>query len=273
MKGGVIVDEKTLRVAGCELHYWIKFNGSKKWIFFFHGAGCTHDMFEKQVSAMPDEYNVLVWDARGHGKSKLDHGRPFDYDDMIQDFIELADFHQMDDITVIGQSMGANLSQSILQYFPERIKKTVLIDCTNNAQNLTISEKMQIKLFSPIIWALPWKNMVNMSAKSSGESEYTHKYIKEALESIGKRRFSEIMNSIMDKALNPLPNYCFPIPVLLILGEKDKTGNIVKSMTNWPKKDKNAILKIVPNAGHNANMDSPEYVNRLIVDYLTNIKL
>ena len=27
--------------------------------FLFHGAGCTHDMFEKQVSAMPDEYNVL----------------------------------------------------------------------------------------------------------------------------------------------------------------------------------------------------------------------
>ena len=40
-------------------------------------------------------------------------------------------------------------------------------------------------------------------------------------------------------------------------------------MTNWPKKDKNAILKIVPKAGHNANMDSPEHVNRLIVDYLT----
>ena len=89
----------------------------------------------------------------------------------------------------------------------------------------------------------------------------------------GKRRFSEIMNSIMEKALNPMTNYHFPIPVLLILGEKDKTGNIVKSMKNWPKKDKNDILKIVPNAGHNANMDSPEYVNRLIVDYLTNIKL
>ena len=55
--------------------------------------------------------------------------------------------------------------------------------------------------------------------------------------------------------------------------KKDKTGNIVKSMKNWPKRDKNDILKIVPNAGHNANMDSPEYVNRLIVDYLTNIKL
>ena len=61
-----------------------------------------------------------------------------------------------------------------------------------------------------------------MSAKASGESEYTHKYMKAALKSIGKRRFSEIMNSIMEKALNPLPNYRFPIPVLLILGERTK---------------------------------------------------
>ena len=89
----------------------------------------------------------------------------------------------------------------------------------------------------------------------------------------GKRRFSEIDEFNNGKGSQPYNNYHFPIPVLLILGEKDKTGNIVKSMKNWPKKDKNDILKIVPNAGHNANMDSPEYVNRLIVDYLTNIKL
>ncbi|MBY7141868.1 alpha/beta hydrolase [Virgibacillus sp. NKC19-3] len=107
-----------------------------------------------------------------------------------------------------------------------------------------------------------------MSAKSSGETEYTHKYMEKVLEDIGKKRFLEIMNSMMGKAFDDSPNYRFPFPVLLILGKKDKTGNIIKSMTNWPKKDKNGVLKTVPNAGHNANMDSPEFVNQFILDYL-----
>jgi len=262
------MDEKKLQIDGGELRYWAKIKDTNRWLIFFHGAGCTHGVFEQQIPAMPNDYNIIVWDARGHGDSKLDQGRRFDYDDMIQDFIKLADFHQMEDITIIGHSMGGNLCQSILQRFPERINKAVLIDCTDNAQTLTIGEKIQKKLSSPIIRALPWKIMVKMSAKSSGETEYTHKYMEKVLEDIGKKRLLEIMGSIMNKALNASPNYRFPIPVLLILGEKDKTGNIVKAMTNWPKKDKNAILKIVPNAGHVANMDSPELVNQFILDYL-----
>ncbi|MBY7141867.1 alpha/beta hydrolase [Virgibacillus sp. NKC19-3] len=100
------MEQKTLKIDGGELCYWMKTKDSNRWIIFLHGAGCTHGMFEKQISAMPDEYNIVVWDARGHGDSKLDHGRRFDYDDMIQDFIKLIDFHQMKDITIIGHSMG-----------------------------------------------------------------------------------------------------------------------------------------------------------------------
>ncbi|MFC6331008.1 alpha/beta fold hydrolase [Paenibacillus septentrionalis] len=261
------MEERTFRTDGCELRYWVRPADSRKWIIFLHGAGCDHLMFERQFPAMPEDYNIVAWDARGHGQSRLDPGKRFNYQDMLKDFQRLTEHYNMEDIVLIGQSMGGNLSQDLLAQYPERIRKVVLIGCTDNAQSLSFSERVQLSLAIPTLRLIPWTSLAKLSGDASGETEYAKAYTRKAIMSLGKQRFVDVMKTLRI-ALRHDPQYTFPIPVLLILGEKDKTGNIVKAMSGWPRKDRNAVLKLIPNAGHNANMDNPDLVNRHIINYL-----
>lgn len=59
-------------------------------------------------------------------------------------------------------------------------------------------------------------------------------------------------------------------PVLILLGEKDKTGKVRQychqwhQNTGWP-------LVIIPNAAHLSNIDNPQVVNAAIAQFLENI--
>ena len=59
-------------------------------------------------------------------------------------------------------------------------------------------------------------------------------------------------------------------PVLLILGEKDKTGKVVQYNKAWARQT-GYPLKIINDAAHNVNVDKPEEVNDCIRAFLSDI--
>lgn len=73
------------RNLNCNIHYWYREGSDNKWVLFFHGAGLDHAMFELQFSLFDSTYNIIAWDARGHGLSKLEYGEKFRFTDMISD--------------------------------------------------------------------------------------------------------------------------------------------------------------------------------------------
>lgn len=63
-------ENKTLEYMGCSIFYCIEIKEkANNWVIFLHGAGVDHRMFDDQIKAVPKEYNLLMWDARSHGKS------------------------------------------------------------------------------------------------------------------------------------------------------------------------------------------------------------
>jgi len=48
----------------------IKHPTSKEWTIFIHGAGGSSKVWFKQIRAFSENFNVLMLDLRGHGKSK-----------------------------------------------------------------------------------------------------------------------------------------------------------------------------------------------------------
>ena len=61
-------------------------------------------------------------------------------------------------------------------------------------------------------------------------------------------------------------------PILLIVGEQDKTGKVKQYNKAWSK-DINVPITWIPNAGHNSNDDQPALVNESIVEFLEKIAL
>lgn len=236
-----------------------------RWVVFLHGAGMDGHMFDAQIPAIADDLGICVWDARGHGKSTLE-GR-FQYRDMVDDLAALLAELDAREVTLVGQSLGGHLAQTMLEQCPDQVTRAVLINCSDNHGSLTWLDKLGLVLFAPIVRMWPWSAMATTSAKACGNERSTVDYARHALESIGKSRFLEVMDFSAD-VLDPDPDYRLPRPALLLCGDDDATGNVRAAMPRLAERDPNAHLVIIRGAAHNSNMDRPEETNRHLVDFL-----
>ena len=102
------------------VYYWYtNIDLTKKTLFLLHGLTANHTMFTKQVDFFKDKYNVIVWDAPAHGKS-----RPysdFTYENAVAVMLQILNELQIQEVVLIGQSMGGYMAQSFMTRYPEMI--------------------------------------------------------------------------------------------------------------------------------------------------------
>jgi len=257
------------RNLDCEIHYWYRKGSGNKWVLFFHGAGVNHEMFEPQFDVFDQTYNIIAWDARAHGRSKLDQGKRFDFKDMLSDCIKLYEIYNIEKSILIGQSLGGNLAQEIAYYNPEFVDRIVLIDCAKNTGKLTFIEKCSLKSARFLFHCYPWKTLITQSADASANTISVRKYTSDCFNNLDKNTFIDIMMDLSGSCLHEVTEYRFKQPVLLLCGADDKLGNIRKVAEPWAKNDQNITLKIIENASHNSNQDQSVIVNRLIASFCT----
>ena len=67
-----IVKEKYLVTNHGTVYYWISENwsSSNETVFFFPGLTADHSMYDPQIEYFEGTYNLIVWDAPCHGKSR-----------------------------------------------------------------------------------------------------------------------------------------------------------------------------------------------------------
>ena len=64
---------------------------SQEWITLIHGAGGSSTIWFKQLRSFQRQFNVLVLDLRGHGKSKLSRQLHYNFDLVTKDILEVID--------------------------------------------------------------------------------------------------------------------------------------------------------------------------------------
>lgn len=85
-------------------------------------------MFEEQVDYFVKDYNILLWDAPAHGKSRP--FQQFDYDKAAKAIKQILGAENISDAVFVGQSMGGFITQAVIKRFPELVTAFVSIDST-----------------------------------------------------------------------------------------------------------------------------------------------
>ena len=91
----------------------------------------------------------------------------------------------------------------------------------------------------------------------------------EILTPLSKKQIIEQMDIAYGKFAQENRNLHLKCPVLILLGDKDKTGKVKQYNKAWSKRTGIKIIWI-PNAAHNSNVDNPEFVNVCIKKFLDN---
>ncbi|NMD38816.1 MAG: alpha/beta hydrolase [Christensenellaceae bacterium] len=249
-------------------HYWVKHNknASAKCIVFTHGLTANHSMFEKQIEYFYSDYHIIAWDVPLHGLS-----RPYFNFSYKQASIELHSILEVENITktiLVGMSMGGYPSQMFADMFPEMVEGFVAIDTTPfGLKYYSKSDMWWLKQVEPIVKLFPDSLLRTSMARSVSKTQYSYNKMMEMLKPLTKAQIIEQMGIGYGKFVLENKDVVFNFPVLILLGDSDKTGKVKKYCKDWSKST-GYPLHIIKNAAHFSNGDNPEQVNAEIESFI-----
>jgi pimeloyl-ACP methyl ester carboxylesterase len=118
---------KTSRVNGVEVYYRESGDKNNPSLFFIHGfLGSSYDWIE-MIRYYDDNYHVIAIDLPGFGASEKSLNYNYARENQANTVIELIKSLQLEDVTLVGHSMGGMISLMSAYKEPNLIKELVLI--------------------------------------------------------------------------------------------------------------------------------------------------
>lgn len=259
---------KILKTESGDIHYLIssKMEQDRITLFFMHGLTASHELFTGQTEFFEDRYNVIAWDAPAHGASRP--YEDFSYEKAAVAAREILKENGIAKAVFIGQSLGGYITQSVIKRFPEVVSGFISIDSTPFGKKYY--SKPELWLLRQIEWMsalYPDKSLRKAVAKQNTATDRACQNMLDMLSCYDKKELCHLMAIGYAGFIEDNCDLDIRCPVLLIVGEKDRTGKVKAYNRQWSA-DICAPITWIENAAHNSNDDNPEAVNRAIADFL-----
>lgn len=232
-----------------------------------HGAGMSRAMFAPQVEALRRAgYRVLSWDLRGHGESPLMPGAQFRARDALEDLAALLHEGRVERAVLVGHSLGGNLSQAFARIHAERVRGLIVMDSTWNAGPVSALERIALRLAAPALACIPSRMLPGLMARASAVDPSVVARAETAFARMSKRDFLHVWRATVS-LVDPDPGFRSPVPLALLRGERDGTGNIAQAMPRWAEAE-GIEEHVIPGAGHIVTWDAPEATSEALLGIL-----
>lgn len=262
------MEHKTIMGVGGEVHYWISRAGqrAKEAIVFTHGLTADHTMFEKQIDYFQKEHILIVWDVPMHGLSRP--YRDFSYENTAKDLNSILQQEHIEKVSLVGMSMGGYPSQMFAHLYPGKVKCLIGIDTT--PFGTAYYSKSDLWWLSKVKPMAKWfsADMLRRSmARSVSLTDYSYNKMMKILSALPKEQILEQMDVAYGKFAQENRNLRLACPVLILLGDKDRTGKVKQYCHAWAKATAYP-LHIIEGASHFSNGDNPKQVNAEIEQFM-----
>lgn len=261
------MEHKSIKRKNGTIHYWIhKKEGTQASIVFTHGLCADHTIFEKQIPYFLENYTLLLWDVPMHGSS-----RPysdFSYRESVECLDQILQKEKIDQVFLVGMSMGGYPSQHFALIYPEKTKGLIGLDTTPLGSNYySRFDEWWLKHADSIAKYFPSSLLRKSIAWSVSNTKEAYVKMRSILEPLSKAEITEQMQIAYSCFILENKDVQFSFPVLLLVGEKDRTGKVLSYNKAWAKRTKYP-LHFIENARHFANYDAPDQVNQEIEAFI-----
>jgi pimeloyl-ACP methyl ester carboxylesterase len=252
-------------------HKIFKSDHAKSWVCFIHGAGGSSSIWHPQIRAFSKEFNVLMVDLRGHGRSrslKIQDVKKFNFDVIVDDIVEVMNHQKIEQAHFVGMSLGTIIIRCIAERYPEKIESMSL---GGAVFKLSLKSKLLINIGNLTKSFVPhmvlYRIFANIVIPKNSFSRSRNFFIREA-KKVYHREFKKWFS--LTTKLKPLL-YLFreqehSSPTLYIMGEHDSM--FLPGIRTMISNHTNSKLVVIKNAGHVVNIDKPEDFNRTTINFI-----
>lgn len=235
-----------------------------------HGAGGSSTMFFKQLRALRPYFNLILVDLRGHGKSyNKDFNLGDDFNVLALDIVSVANKLGLKEYYVLSLSLGTLVNMA-LSNIDVRVKDSILIGATVELNKVTKGILRTVYKSRNVI---PYKTIYHLCALAIlpklNHKESRNLFIKE----FGKVKRKTFKNWLslavgIDNRLYELREGFKDKKGLFITGDEDYLFKVgVREYIYNQGKDSLLNYKEIERCGHVCNIDKPNEVNDLILNY------
>lgn len=224
-----------------------------------HGLFGSSDNWQTHAKKISEYYRVILVDLRNHGHSPWND--EFSYQLMMEDVKELFDDLNLDNIILLGHSMGGKVSMLFAQNYPDYLDKMIVVD---------MGVKGYPMHHDHILNGIKSLNLEKISSRSEAEkslaafveSNGVRQFLLKNLYWIEKGKLAWRMNvEVLDKKMGLILEglefkECF-VPVLFIRGALSQyilDEDIKQIELQFPDSE----FRKIENAGHWVHAESPD---------------
>lgn len=249
---------------------------SSEWVVFIHGAGGSSAVWFKQLKDFKKEFNLLLIDLRGHGKSvdlpQAVWNDEYTFEAVTGDIIQVLDHLKTPPAHFMGVSLGTILARQLAELEPQRVKSLIMAGAITrlNAQSrILVFLGNTFKRVIPFMWLYRLFAFVIMPRKQHEESR--NLFVREAQKLCQKEfiRWFKLTSTI-NPLLKLFKERDLGIPTLYVMGDQDVM--FLEPVKNLVKSHKNSVLKILTKCGHVVNVEQPDQFNNLSMAFIKNQK-
>lgn len=264
-----------------ELQIFYEDLGNGEPIVFIHGWPSTHQMWEYQLTPLRElGYRCIAYDRRGFGKSDQSLNN-YDYDALADDLKNLLDELDVDNVTLVGFSMGGGeVVRYCSKYNAEKVSKIVLVSSVipymlkteDNPDGVPLEMfqqfEQQIRDDRPAFLATFGKQFYGVGFLSHPVSSSILEWANSLAFTASQKATIDCMTSFSQTDFRDELS-SINVPVLIIHGDSDKTVPIKPTSEQAAKLISNAQYKVYSGAPHGLFYTNKQSLNNDLVSFIS----
>jgi len=250
---------------------YYKFNNHNKNapIIFIHGIGLNHQIWDEQIKFFKN-YNTIVYDLIGHGKTPLNKAQIV-MKDFVKQLLKLVDGLNINKFHLIGFSIGSLIARDFAALHSDRLSSLTIF---GTVYNRTENEKRQIENRYETM-----KLNKNISKIRALQRWFTEDFLKKNPK-IYKKIYSMLENTNQETWLKVYKLFVkhedddmqikqITAKTLIVTGEAD-VGSKPRMSEAMNKLIQGSLYKIIKNGKHLCNIECAENFNLTIKEFIDN---
>jgi len=259
---------KTGIAGGNRTKLYYEMMGESHALVLIHSGLLDCRMWDGQFTKFAKHYKVIRYDIRGFGKSALSKGKY----SHVKDLKSLLKFLEVDNLHIIGISLGGMIAIDFAIEYPEKVSSLILTSTIpfgfqNKDDELT---KMTLAIY---------KTAHQNNVEQAVEMWLCHP----VFATIRTRTKQKIKQMLIDNSKAwtlPTDHVIWSTPpaierlskikasTLIIVGDKD-VPDVLDAANVLEDNIGVAIKMVIPNAGHHINLEKPRQFNNIVLDFLS----
>lgn len=248
----------------------------KEWVLLIHGLGGSIQTWKYQIDIFKKNYNLILIDLDGHGKSKANNSKTsYKPNQAAKSIFNILLKEKIQYVHIVSLSLGTLVALEFTRLYPYKVKSIVLAGCIINLDN---KRKLLLNMANIIKKIIPTKPMykifANIIMPKQNHKKSREIFIRESLK-MDNQSFNSWLNSLKQsqkifiKYLRTLNKY--KIPTLFISGKEDYM--FFKGIKELHTKLKDFNFRVLKKCGHVCSIEKSEIFNKITLNFIKNINL